>query len=140
MIVSMGKEFSNIREVELAGLSRLSSPVEVEEALPIHDITQVLTLVASSGIPTGGYNLLKSWIDAKNGRKLKLKVGDIEVEATQMAEEERGRIASSCTASSSVLNGLAVFAHKHALALAHASRGGKCKRWVPYPRSGAEGA
>src|SRR5258708_7888478 len=25
------------------------------------------------------------------------------------------------------LNGLAVFAHKHALALAHASRGGKCK-------------
>src|SRR5580658_9805469 len=29
---------------------------------------------------------------------------------------------------SSVLNGCAVFAHKHALALAHASRGGKCKR------------
>ena len=26
------------------------------------------------------------------------------------------------------LNGFAVFAHKHALALAHASRGGKCKR------------
>src|SRR5277367_983514 len=26
------------------------------------------------------------------------------------------------------LNGCAVFAHKHALALAHASRGGKCKR------------
>jgi hypothetical protein len=30
-----------------------------------------------------------------------------------------------------------VFANKHALALAHASRGGKCKRWVPYPRNGA---
>src|ERR1700691_3427054 len=29
---------------------------------------------------------------------------------------------------SSVLNGCAVFADKHALALAHASRGGKCKR------------
>jgi hypothetical protein len=27
---------------------------------------------------------------------------------------------------SSVLNGCAVFAHKHALALAHASEGGKC--------------
>src|SRR5258707_5900408 len=38
---------------------------------------------------------------------------------------------------SSVLNGLAVFANKHALALAHASRGGKCKRRVPYPRNGA---
>src|ERR1700709_510231 len=28
---------------------------------------------------------------------------------------------------SSALNGCAVFAHKHALALAHASRGGKCR-------------
>jgi hypothetical protein len=27
-----------------------------------------------------------------------------------------------------LLSDLAVFAHKHALALAHASRGGKCKR------------
>jgi hypothetical protein len=35
------------------------------------------------------------------------------------------------------LNGRAVFADKHALALAHASRGGKCKRRVPYPRNGA---
>jgi hypothetical protein len=35
---------------------------------------------------------------------------------------------------SSVLNGLAVFAHKHALALAHASRGGKCKeRGISHP-------
>ena len=34
------------------------------------------------------------------------------------------------------LNGLAVFANKHALALAHASGGGKCKRRVPYPRNG----
>src|SRR3984885_13865334 len=34
---------------------------------------------------------------------------------------------------SSVLNGCAVFATKHALALAHASGGGKCKRRVPYP-------
>ena len=34
------------------------------------------------------------------------------------------------------LNGRAVFANKHALALAHASGGGKCKRRVPYPRNG----
>src|SRR5580693_9129944 len=33
------------------------------------------------------------------------------------------------------LNGRAVFANKHALALAHASGGGKCKRRVPYPRT-----
>src|SRR5260370_17798636 len=36
------------------------------------------------------------------------------------------------------LNGLAVFAHKHALALAHASRGGKCKeRGISHPWRGA---
>jgi hypothetical protein len=38
------------------------------------------------------------------------------------------------------LNGRAVFADKHALALAHASGGGKCKRRVPYPRNGVERA
>jgi hypothetical protein len=38
------------------------------------------------------------------------------------------------------LNGRAVFANKHALALAHASGGGKCKRRVPYPRNGVERA
>src|ERR1700692_4074894 len=31
------------------------------------------------------------------------------------------------------LNGLAVFAHKHALALAHASEGGKCRVWEKWP-------
>jgi hypothetical protein len=31
------------------------------------------------------------------------------------------------------LNGLAVFAHKHALALAHASEGGKCRLWEKCP-------
>jgi hypothetical protein len=34
---------------------------------------------------------------------------------------------------SSVFECCAVFATKHALALAHASGGGKCKRRVPYP-------
>ena len=36
--------------------------------------------------------MLKSWVDAKNGRKLKIKVGDIEVEATQMKEKDVWRI------------------------------------------------
>jgi hypothetical protein len=31
------------------------------------------------------------------------------------------------------LNGLAVFADKHALALAHASEGGKCRVWEKWP-------
>src|SRR5215469_240264 len=43
---------------------------------------------AASGLATGIYQLFKARIDAKNGRKLKLKVGDIEVEATQMKGAE----------------------------------------------------
>jgi hypothetical protein len=54
----------------------------------IHEITQVLTLLASSGVAAGAYNLLKAWIAAKNGRKLRLKVGAVEVEATQMPEAD----------------------------------------------------
>jgi hypothetical protein len=38
------------------------------------------------------YKLLKTWVDARNGRKLKIKVGDIEVEAAQMKEEDVLRI------------------------------------------------
>ena len=38
------------------------------------------------------------------------------------------------------LNGCAVFVHKHALALAHASRGGKCKgRGISHPERPVEG-
>jgi len=33
-------------------------------------------------------------------------------------------------------NGLAVFVFKHALALAHASGGGKCRRRIPFPKGG----
>jgi hypothetical protein len=44
--------------------------------------------VASSGLTATVLNLLKAWIDARNGRKLKIRVGDIEVEATQMSERD----------------------------------------------------
>ncbi|MBV9764948.1 MAG: type VI secretion system contractile sheath large subunit [Acidobacteriaceae bacterium] len=51
-----------------------------------------LVLGAASGLATGIYQLFKARIDAKNGRKLRIKVGDIEVEATQMNEAEVLRI------------------------------------------------
>ena len=44
----------------------------------IGEVTQALTLVASSGVMAGAYSLLKSWIDAKNGQKLRPRVGEIE--------------------------------------------------------------
>jgi hypothetical protein len=57
-----------------------------------HEVLRVGSLVASSAaavaIYKGIYQLMKLWVDERNGRKLKIKVGDIEVEATQMKEED----------------------------------------------------
>jgi hypothetical protein len=55
-------------------------------------INDALVAIASSGLTAGVLALIKTWVDARNGRKLKIKVGDIEVEATQMKEEDVLRI------------------------------------------------
>jgi hypothetical protein len=55
----------------------------------VHD---VVLAVASSGITTTVYQLLKTWVEARNGRRLKLKMGDIEVEASQIPEKDVLRI------------------------------------------------
>jgi hypothetical protein len=44
--------------------------------------------IITSGVLTAAYRLLETWVKARNGRKLKIKVGDIEVEATQMDEKD----------------------------------------------------
>jgi hypothetical protein len=55
-------------------------------------VAQIIALAAGSGMTTAVYQLIKVWVDARNGRKLKIKVGEIEVEATQMAESDVLRI------------------------------------------------
>ena len=55
----------------------------------VHD---VLVAVAFSGISASVFQLLKTWVKARNGRKLKIKVGDVEVDATQMKEADLLRI------------------------------------------------
>jgi hypothetical protein len=55
-------------------------------------VKDALIFFVSSGIARGAYQLLKTWVDAKNGRKLRLKIGDVEVEATQMDEGDVMRI------------------------------------------------
>ena len=52
----------------------------------------VASFAISSGVAAGAYDVLKTWVEAKNNRKLKIKVGEIEVDATQMKEEEVLRI------------------------------------------------
>ena len=66
-------------------------PTSIGTELPTI-VHQAVALAASSGFTVAVYQLLKTWVDARNGRKLKIKVGDIEVEATQMAEKDVLRI------------------------------------------------
>jgi hypothetical protein len=51
----------------------------------VHDF---LVALSASGVTAGLFRFLKIWVDTRNGRKLKIKVGEIEVEATQMAEKD----------------------------------------------------
>ena len=47
-----------------------------------------LTLTTSSGIAGAAYKIATTWLAARNGRRFKVKVGDIEVEATQISEKD----------------------------------------------------
>ena len=55
-------------------------------------VRETLIAIASSGLTAGVLTLIKTWVDARNGRKLKIKVGDVEVDATQMKEKDVLRI------------------------------------------------
>ena len=45
-------------------------------------------LLGTSGIALGAYNLLKTWVDSRNGRKFKVKIDNFEIEASQMNEKQ----------------------------------------------------
>ncbi len=51
-------------------------------------LVSFILFIGSTGIVAGLYNLLKTWVDSKNGRKLRVKIGALEVETTQMSEEQ----------------------------------------------------
>jgi hypothetical protein len=51
-------------------------------------VRDLLMIVGSSGITTALFHLLKNWTDNRNGRRIKLRVRDVEVEATQMTSEQ----------------------------------------------------
>ena len=51
-------------------------------------VADILLAVASSGVTAVLIQLIRTWVDSKNGRKLKVVIEDIEIEATQMKTEE----------------------------------------------------
>ena len=55
-------------------------------------VRDAVVAIASSGLTASVLTLMKTWVEARNGRKLRIKVGDIEVEVTQMAEKDVLRI------------------------------------------------
>jgi hypothetical protein len=79
----------SIRRPEGANWDVKSTPLNRQD---LQEVTDVLRLVATSGDLTSVYNLVKAWVDARNGRKLKIKVGIIDVDATQMKEDDVLRI------------------------------------------------
>jgi len=44
-------------------------------------------LIGSSGLAVGIYNLLRLWVESRNGRRIRIKIGEFEVEATQLDQE-----------------------------------------------------
>ena len=73
--------------------TRASVPSNSIDLGAVNNVVQHgFAFAASSGVAIGTYNLFKTWIDARNGRKIKIKIGDLEVETTQMKEAEVVRL------------------------------------------------
>ena len=64
-------------------------PVDRDAPLEIVDLIMYL---GTSGIAVAVYELLRLWVESKNGRKIRIKMGDFELETTQMSEKEFQRL------------------------------------------------
>jgi hypothetical protein len=57
-------------------------------------ISDSLVIAASSGATTLLYQAIRGWIDTRNGRRIKLRIGELELETTQLSQEEFLRLLS----------------------------------------------
>ncbi len=55
-------------------------------------IAEIVMYLGTSGITVAVYELLRLWVESRNGRKIRIKMGDFEVEATQMSVKEFQRL------------------------------------------------
>ena len=55
-------------------------------------IAGAVALAASSSVTTLMYQAIRSWIDSRNGRRIRFKAGDLELETTQLTQEEFVRL------------------------------------------------
>jgi hypothetical protein len=59
---------------------------ELPQFIPV--VRDLLMMAASSGITALAYHLLKAWTDSRNGRRIRFHAADIELETTQLSEQE----------------------------------------------------
>lgn len=48
----------------------------------------IATVVASGGVGIAVYRILRLWLDGVNGRRFRIRIGEIEVEATQLPKQQ----------------------------------------------------
>ena len=65
---------------------RISSVPKTNPAFAPELLADIALSVGTAGAATVLYKLLKIWVELKNGRKIKVVVGDFEIETTQMSE------------------------------------------------------
>jgi len=58
-------------------------------------ISDSIVVAASSGATTIVYQAIRNWIDTRNGRRIKLRIGELELETTQLSQEEFLRLLSA---------------------------------------------
>jgi len=67
--------------------SQLEKGEPAARALP-PEIVELAAWLGSSGVALALYKALKLWVDSRNGRRIKIVDGSLEVEATQLTQEQ----------------------------------------------------
>lgn len=95
LLESFKKEFFKLRSQENGTIPtvKMYKGVFTERGEQINrnappEIAELIVYLGTSGIAIAFYELLKLWIQKKNGRRIKVKIRDIEVEVTQMNTKE----------------------------------------------------
>jgi hypothetical protein len=78
------KEGLGFNEFEYIGVSRGRSAVGFMPP----EIAEIIYYLGSSGMAVALYKLLRLWVESINGRKIRVRMGDFEIEATQMSEKK----------------------------------------------------
>lgn len=78
-------KFPVVRSYTTASLEQGESVARISPP-EIAEIT--MQIVGAGGIAAAAYSLIRRWVEAKNGRRIRVQLGDFEIEASQLSHEE----------------------------------------------------